>query len=77
MRGNYMLNDNDLEKVTGGMTNNEIINKINSFYCFLPEDIRNKIIDALNNYGKKAAKALAEKLTSSIPQAEGIVDLFV
>ena len=30
MRGNYMLNDSDLEKVTGGMTNNEIINKINS-----------------------------------------------
>lgn len=72
-----MLNDSDLEKVTGGMTNNEIINKINSFYGFLPEDIRNKIIDALNNYGKKAAKALAEKLTSSIPQADGIVDLFL
>lgn len=72
-----MLNDEELSNVVGGLTSNEIIEKINDLYSFVPESIRNKIIEALNKYGKKTAKDLAEKLVKGkFPLAEGIIKLF-
>lgn len=70
-----MLNDNQLEKVTGGVSNEAIIKVINEAYGFIPGEIRTAIIGALNNLGKKAAKRLAEKFAKSDQRIEGIVDL--
>lgn len=71
------LNDDDLLNVTGGMNEDEIINKINTLYTFIPEGIRNEIINALKKYGKKTAKALAEKLVSKeYKNIESLISLF-
>lgn len=70
------LNEKQLEKVTGGMTDEMIIKIINEQYSQLPESIRSRIIDALNTYGKKAAKALAEKLIKNFDWAKSILKLF-
>ena len=58
------LSDEALKNISGGTTVPEIIQKINQLYPWIPEEIRTKIIDALNMYGPKAAKALAKKLTA-------------
>lgn len=70
------LNDNQLQKVSGGMTDQEIIDSINTKYSQLPEDIRDKIIEAINKYGKKTAQNLAEKLIKDYEWAESMLDLF-
>ena len=70
------LNDNQLKQVSGGMTDQEIIDSINNKYSQLPQDIRNKIIEALNKYGKKDAQNLAEKLIKNYEWAKSLLDLF-
>lgn len=70
------LHDNQLEQVSGGMTDQEIIDSINNKYSQLPQDIRNKIIEALNKYGKKDAQNLAEKLIKNYEWAKSLLDLF-
>lgn len=72
-----ILDDEELNNVVGGLTNNEIIEKINNKYSFVPESIRKEIIEALNKFGKKAAKDLAEKLIKNkYPLAKEIINLF-
>lgn len=70
-----MLEDEQLENVTGGASNEAIIKAINELYGFIPGEIRTAIIGALNTVGKKAAKSLAEKFAKSDPKIQGIVDL--
>lgn len=70
------LNDKQLEEITGGYTDQEIINIINDQYSKLPEEIRIKIIEALNKYGRKATVALTEKLIKDFDWAKSMLDLF-
>ena len=70
------LNDNQLQKVSGGMSEQEIVDAINTKYRQLPEEIRDKIIEAIDKYGKKAARSLAEKLIKDYDWAKPLLDLF-
>ena len=81
------LSDDDLalvnaagEPENGGTTaaKAEIVkSKINELYGFVPEEIRNKIIEAYEKYGKKAAKELTQKLTNNHPTWRGIENLLI
>lgn len=80
MKTKEELNDSELEIVNGGTTATKaeidgIKETINALYGFVPEEIRNKIIEAYEKYGKKAAKALAQQLTKNHPTWAGIADL--
>lgn len=56
------LTDEELCKVFGGLTNNEIVNKINTSFPQMSEEIKEVIIETLNTVGKKGAKEMASKL---------------
>lgn len=56
------LTDEELSKVFGGLTNNEIVNKINTSFPQMSEEIKEVIIETLNTVGKKGAKEMASKL---------------
>ena len=80
MKTNEELNDSELEIVNGGTTPTKaeidrIKATINALYGFVPEEIRNKIIEAYEKYGKESAKALAQRLTKDHPTWAGIADL--
>lgn len=73
-----ILKDSDLENVYGGLTDAEIINKINSLYTYVPESIRNEIIRCLNKCGRKATIALIQKYnTAEFVWAKEMLDLFI
>ena len=76
------LNDNELNAISGGTLSldqekekEEIIAKIKRLYPWAPDEITSKIIEAIRNYGFKAAKSLAQKLTKSYPLLEDLPNL--
>lgn len=71
------IKEEDLDLVSGGLTNNEIIDSIDLYYSFLPQDVRNSLVTALINQGKEKARELALRIVKTIPLASGIEDLFV
>ena len=76
------LTEEELEEVAGGtMTTQEKIEfvkeNIPKFYGFVPEEIRTAIISAYENYGKHAARSLAQKIIKNHPTWEGIIDLLI
>ena len=70
------LTEEELNNVTGGITTDEVVRKIKQFYSWLPDDILNSIINAINKYGFTAAQHLVEQISKSFPTAKGILDLF-
>ena len=74
------LNDDELNAISGGTLSldqekEKIIAKIKSLYAWAPDEITSKIIEAIRNYGFKAAKSLAQKLTKSYPLLKDLPDL--
>lgn len=54
----FQLENEDLEKVNGGMSQKEIIDHINNNWKIIPEDIRNKIIETYEKLGCAATYKL-------------------
>ena len=71
-----MLSDNDLFSVAGGYNDDEIVEKINQFYSFLPKEMTDKVIEALATYGRKAAKDLCLKFSKTIEKFKDVAKLF-
>ena len=69
------LTDDALSDVTGGITADEIIQKIKDYYAWVPKEILDKITTSISTQGFKAARTLVERLAKNIPTIKGIADL--
>ena len=69
------LTDDALSDVTGGITADEIIQKIKDYYAWVPKEILDKITTSISTQGFKAARALVERLAKNMPTIKGIADL--
>ena len=69
------LNDKQLSTVSGGMTTAELKVIFDRSWQKVPEEIRDKILEAYDKYGQKAAYSLGEKLLAKLDWAKPMLDL--
>ena len=72
------LKDEELEKVTGGMTSEEVSDYLKKFWAFVPEEIRNKIVEVYEKSGNLAAYSFLKKLIEEkhLDLLNPLLDLF-
>lgn len=69
------LNDSQLSNVSGGMTTSELKAAFDKFWQKVPQEIRDKILEAYDSQGKKAAYSLGEKLLAKLDWAKPMLEL--
>ena len=77
----YMLNDEDLEGVTGGVLPTDekyksVEESVRQCWQKVPEEIRDKLLEMYRTRGAKAAVALGNKLLGKLDWAQPMLELF-
>ena len=69
------LTEEELERVSGGMTVPEILEKISRFFGWLPAEILEKIANAVKTMPRNAAHDYVKNLLRDFPLAQKLADL--
>lgn len=70
------LNEEQLKHVVGGATIEEIYEKIDNIYGWIPEDIRTKLKKAYESGGAKAVHAYGNRIFKNRPECKKVLNLF-